>query len=231
MSDDGRAPERIPDDWRVALAPYLTPGQMEEAERLADVECDDGWPVYPPAGQRFEALRCTPLAEVQAVILGQDPYHEAGQAHGLAFSTEASKWPASLRNIICEWHMDTGLPCPEIGSLEAWARQGVLLLNTALTVRQGKANSHAGVWQPFTDAIVKAVSSNKPDPVAFLLWGAPAIKKSGAIHSRHVVLRSSHPSPLSADRRCGAAPAFVGSQPFTTASRLLPRPIDWSLGA
>jgi len=227
-----RAPERIPEDWRAAISRHLTPGQLDEPERLANVESDDGRPVYPPVGQRFEALRCTPLAEVKAVILGQDPYHEAGQAHGLAFSTMASRWPPSLRNIICEWHIDTGLPCPENGSLERWARHGVLLLNTTLSVRDGKANDHASRWRGFTKAIIDAVSA-KPQAVAFLLWGAPAIKYERDIGGHHVVLPSSHPSPLSADRRCGDAPAFIGSRPFTRANRELKRlempPIDWSL--
>jgi uracil-DNA glycosylase len=228
-----RASEQIPQDWRAAISRYLTPGQLAEAESHANVETDDGRPVYPPVGQRFEAMRCTPLAEVKAVILGQDPYHEAGQAHGLAFSTMASKWPPSLRNIICEWHLDTGLPCPENGSLERWARHGVLLLNTALTVRDGKANDHASRWPGFTKAIIQTVSA-KPEAIAFLLWGAPAIKCGRDIAAHHLILPSSHPSPLSADRPCADAPAFIGSRPFTGANRQLAelgmQPIDWSLG-
>jgi uracil-DNA glycosylase len=220
--------ERLPEDWRAAIATYLSPDEIEKAERLAKVEFDDGRAVYPPVGRRFEALRCTPLEQVRAVILGQDPYHKADHAHGLAFSTRAAKWPPSLRNIICEWHVDTGLPCPPVGSLEAWARHGVLLLNTALSVRNGVANSHGKPWQPLTTAIIDAVNSI-PEPIAFLLWGAPAIKKGERIDRRHVVVRSSHPSPLSADRPCGSEKAFIGSRPFTTVNRDLTKPIDWSL--
>ena len=227
-----RASEQIPQDWRESIAGCLTPGEIEEAEHLASVEFDDGHPVYPPVGQRFEALRCTPLVEVKAVILGQDPYHEADQAHGLAFSTTVSKWPPSLRNIICEWHLDTGLPCPGNGSLQRWARHGVLLLNTALSVRDGKANNHAKRWDGFTKAIIHAVSA-QPQAVAFLLWGAPAIKCGRDIAAHHLILPSSHPSPLSADRPCADAPAFIGSRPFSRANQQLVQlgvpAIDWLL--
>ncbi len=233
MNAVDRASELIPADWRAAIASYLTPNEIEEAERRANVTSEGGRPVYPAVGQRFEALRATCLAEVRAVILGQDPYHEAGQAHGLAFSTRAPTWPPSLRNIVCEWHLDTGLDCPETGSLEPWARHGVLLLNTALTVGDGKANGHASRWLRFTRAIID-VASAKSESVAFLLWGAPAIKNARGIPRHHVVLPSSHPSPLSADLSCGNAPAFIGSRPFTGANRQLRElrmpPIDWSLG-
>jgi uracil-DNA glycosylase len=224
--------ERIPDEWREAIGDRLSPEQLDKVERLANVEFDEGKPVYPPVGSRFAALRLTSPDAVRVVILGQDPYHEHDQAHGLAFSTLASKWPPSLRNIIWEWHADTGMPCPSSGSLQPWASRGVLLLNTALTVRYGIANSHRRWWQPFTSAIIEAVNSRE-GPVAFLLWGASAIKKRELVVARHVVVPSSHPSPLSADRPCGEAPAFIGSRPFSRANVELAKrgavPIDWRL--
>jgi uracil-DNA glycosylase len=197
---------------------------------LLDDEADKGFKVYPPAGQVFEALRLTPYASVRAVILGQDPYHGTGQAHGLAFSTLAPKVPPSLRNIFREWHDDCGCEIPSSGSLQAWANHGVLLLNTALTVREGAANRHAKVWGPFARAFVDAVAG-KPERVAFLLWGGAAISAGVSIvRSRHLVIESSHPSPFSANRPCGKARPFVGSRPFTAANAGLVDAIDWSLG-
>ena len=224
--------ERIPDEWREAIGDRLNPEQLDEVERLANVEFDKGKRVYPPAGSRFAALRLTSPDAVRVVILGQDPYHENDQAHGLAFSTLDSKWPPSLRNIIWEWHADMGMACPSSGSLQLWAVRGALLLNAALTVRGGEASCHRQRWHLFTSAIIEAVNSRE-DPVAFLLWGAFAIKKARLVDSRHVVIASSHPSPLSADRPCGEAPAFIGSRPFSRANVELAkrgaRPIDWSL--
>jgi uracil-DNA glycosylase len=220
--------ESIPCDWQEALSDRLRSVDLDALDRFVAGERRQP-EVYPPVGKEFEALRLTPFASVRAVILGQDPYHEQGQAHGLAFSTLATKRPLSLQNILKEWHEDCGCEMPEDGSLEAWARHGVLLLNTALTVRGGRANSHARAWQPFTSAIVDAVAA-KPERVAFLLWGAAAIRKGRSIdRKRHVVIESSHPSPLSANRPCGDAPAFLGSRPFNSANKGLVQRIDWSL--
>jgi uracil-DNA glycosylase len=221
--------ESIPSHWLEALEVQHRPVDFVAVGRLVDRVTDEGLPVYPPVGNRYEALRRTPFACVRAVILGQDPYHRFGQAHGLAFSTLADKRPGSLRNILREWHDDCGFEIPDGNSLGVWARHGVLLLNTALTVRERAANSHGPQWQTFTDALIDTVAA-KPQRVAFLLWGAAAIEKGRSIDGkRHIVIESSHPSPLSANRTCGDAPAFLGSRPFSRANLGLVDPIDWSL--
>jgi uracil-DNA glycosylase len=223
--------ESIPDDWREAVRGRIGKADQSALDRLLEDEVDKGFKVYPPAGQVFEALRLTPFASVRAVILGQDPYHGPGQAHGLAFSTLAEKKPPSLRNILHEWHHDCGYEIPSSGSLEAWARHGVLLLNTALTVRGGNANSHAEVWEPVTGALIEAVA-DKPERIAFLLWGVQAMRAGGSItRSRHLVIESSHPSSFSASRPCGKAQPFLGSRPFSAVNAGLVEPIDWSLPA
>jgi uracil-DNA glycosylase len=226
--------ERIPADWQVALAPAIeAPSFRQLAEFVASERARTDTVVYPPESDVFNALRLTPPASVRAVILGQDPYHDEGQAHGLAFSVPTgTKPPPSLRNILAEWQADTGLGPAQNGSLEPWACHGVLLLNTVLTVRRKSANSHHGMgWEDFTDAIIRAVAS-RPDPIAFLLWGRAAQKKRPGIAERHVVIESSHPSGLSANR--GATP-FIGSKPFSRASRHLEAldgaAIDWRLTA
>src|SRR5690606_19947249 len=165
--------------------------------------------VYPPEPEVFAALHLTPLAQVKVVILGQDPYHGPGQAHGLCFSVRSGTvLPPSLRNIYRELHDDLGIDPPRSGDLTAWARQGVLLLNTTLTVRGGQAGSHQGKgWEMFTDQVIRTVSA-KPDVVVFVLWGAHARKKKALIdRTRHVVIESAHPSPLSAHN------GFFGSRP------------------
>jgi uracil-DNA glycosylase len=187
--------------------------------------------VYPPADDVFAALRLTPLAAVRAVIIGQDPYHGAGQAHGLAFSVPAGiARPPSLRNILAELGRDLKQPAADSGSLIPWAEHGVLLLNTVLTVRAGKPNSHAcRGWEQLTGAIVQAVNAT-PGPIVFLLWGARARRQGLSIdRRRHVVIEAAHPSPLSAHR------GFIGSAPFEKASDELARrgqpAINWDLGA
>ncbi len=184
--------------------------------------------VYPPEERTFFALTATPPERVRAVILGQDPYHDDGQAHGLAFSVRPGvKFPPSLRNIFRELNSDLGLPVPSSGSLEHWARQGVLLLNTVLTVRAHSAGSHQKHgWEEFTDAVIRTVNGFS-SPVVFVLWGAPAQKKLPLINiGRHTVLQSAHPSPLSAFR------GFFGSKPFSAINRALELtgepPIDFS---
>jgi uracil-DNA glycosylase len=183
--------------------------------------------VHPPDGEVFAALHLTPLSDVRAVILGQDPYHGVGQAHGLAFSVRPGvRVPPSLRNIYAERESDLGLAPPGHGCLERWARNGVLLLNTTLTVRDGRAASHQGHgWETFTDRVIRVVS-DAPGHVVFILWGAAARKKAALVdRSRHTIIQSAHPSPLS------ASGGFFGSRPFSRTNAALEAagrgPIDW----
>ncbi len=186
-------------------------------------------PVYPPHDDVFAALHLTSHADTRVMILGQDPYHGPGQAHGLAFSVRPGvRVPPSLVNIHRELEHDVGVRTPGHGNLEAWARDGVLLLNTTLTVRGGQAASHQGKgWERFTDRVIAVVDA-KPEHVVFILWGGHARKKKSLIdQSRHTVVESPHPSPLSAHN------GFFGSRPFSRANDALrehgQRPIDWSL--
>jgi uracil-DNA glycosylase len=185
--------------------------------------------VFPPPDQVFAALHLTPYESTRVVILGQDPYHGAGQAHGLCFSvSEGVQLPPSLINIYKELNADLGIETPGHGNLTAWARQGVLLLNTSLTVRSGAAASHQGKgWETFTDEVLRVVGA-KPHPVVFILWGAHARKKKSLIDtSRHTVIESAHPSPLSAYN------GFFGSKPFSRTNDALVAAgltaIDWRL--
>lgn len=187
--------------------------------------------VYPAPDEVFAALHLTSYAETKVLILGQDPYHGAGQAHGLCFSVRrGTAVPPSLANIYRELHDDLGIEPPAHGNLEHWARQGVLLLNATLTVRAGQAASHHGKgWEQFTDEVIRAVSA-KPERVVFVLWGASARRKRTLVDTaRHVVIESAHPSPLSAHN------GFFGSRPFSRANAALVAagrtPIDWSLPA
>lgn len=222
------SPLDIPAGWREALRDELA---QPAAAALADFVATEraAHTIYPPAGEEFTALALTPLAEVRAVILGQDPYHGPGQAHGLAFSVrQGVPIPPSLKNIYKELRADLGLAPPDHGHLAEWARHGVLLLNTVLTVRAGAANSHKGRgWERLTDAIIRAVSA-RPTPAVFLLWGAPAQKKAALVdEGRHAILRAAHPSPLSAHN------GFFGSRPFSQANAALAErgqpPVDWRL--
>jgi uracil-DNA glycosylase len=166
--------------------------------------------VYPPEPDTYAALRLTPLPTVRAVILGQDPYHGPGQAHGLAFSVpHGTPIPPSLRNVFAELRDDLDVPTPRHGNLAHWAAQGVLLLNTTLTVRAGAAASHQGRgWETFTDAVIRLVAERR-EPTAFVLWGAAARRKKSLIAPHHLVVESAHPSPLSASN------GFFGSRPFS----------------
>lgn len=186
-------------------------------------------PVYPAPDEVFAALHLTPYETVKVLILGQDPYHGAGQAHGLCFSVRKGvRPPPSLENIFTELRDDLGIDPPGHGCLDAWARQGVLLLNATLTVRARAAASHQGKgWERFTDAVIEAVNA-KPERVVFILWGASARKKRALVDtSRHVVIESAHPSPLSARN------GFFGSRPFSRANAALVEagrnPVDWHL--
>ncbi len=186
--------------------------------------------VFPPAQDVFRVFRLTDPETVRVVILGQDPYYRRGQAEGLAFSVPLGvKSPPSLKNIFKELHSDLGLEIPEQGSLEVWARQGVLLLNTVLTVREGKPGSHRGCgWEEFTDFVIKKISALSNSTV-FFLWGGDAHKKERLIDSeRNLVLKAAHPSPLSAHR------GFLGCRHFSKANEFLiyrgRKPVNWGLG-
>jgi uracil-DNA glycosylase len=222
----------LPADWAEALRGALGPDELAALGRFV-AEADAWGTVYPPPGERLRALALTPPAAVKVVILGQDPYHGPGQAHGLCFSVrEGVRPPPSLVNIFKELAADLGLARPQGGCLEGWARQGVLLLNSVLTVEAGKAGSHAKRgWERVTDAVVRVVAA-KPEPVVFLLWGAYAQAKTGFVESveqggRHLVLRAPHPSPLSAHN------GWFGSGHFGKANAFLEAAgrgaIDWRL--
>ena len=224
--------EAIPPSWQAALEPVLQSAESRKLGGWLRAEEDAGKTVYPPRGQRLNALALTPLDQVRVVILGQDPYHGPGQAHGLAFSVQDGvKVPPSLVNIYKELESDLGIPRRDHGNLSGWARQGVLLLNNTLTVEAGQAGSHAGRgWDAITDAAVAAVVE-RGDPAVFILWGSHAKKKAGRVRGlgtaeHHLVLTSPHPSPLSAHS------GFFGSKPFSQANAFLERhgiaPIDWS---
>ena len=185
--------------------------------------------VYPPYEEIFNAFKLTPIENVKVVILGQDPYHEEGQAHGLAFSTpDGRPIPRSLKNIFKEINAEYGYPIPESGCLESWAKQGVFLLNTVLTVEDGNANSHSKCgWQTFTDNVIR-ILNNQEQKIVFLLWGKQAEKKKELItNPNHMVLITSHPSPFSARR------GFLGCNHFKLANEYLARnnidEIDWKL--
>ena len=185
--------------------------------------------IFPPADDIFNAFHLTPLHEAKVVILGQDPYHGEGQAHGLCFSVRPGvDIPPSLVNIYQELHDDLGCTIPNHGCLTKWAKQGVLLLNTVLTVRAHQANSHKGIgWEEFTDAAIRKL--NEQDrPIVFMLWGRPAQAKKSMLHNpKHLILEAPHPSPLSAYR------GFFGSRPFSQANRFLEaqgvEPVDWQI--
>lgn len=221
----------VPDSWLPALGPVLEEHEARKLGGFLSKQERAGKRVFPPRGQRLAALEMTPLDQVRVVILGQDPYHGAGQAHGLAFSVpEGVKVPPSLANIYKELASDLGLTPPRHGNLESWARQGVLLLNNALTVEEGRAGSHQMLgWEAITDAVVAAVAA-RTEPVVFLLWGSHARKKAARVpgldQGRHLVLTAPHPSPLSAHS------GFFGCRHFSKANAFLEAngrgAIDWS---
>jgi uracil-DNA glycosylase len=218
----------IPESWQVAVGdegrkPYFVQLQQFLANERRQHQ------TFPPADCVFTALELTPFEQVRVVILGQDPYHDVGQAHGLAFSVlPGVKLPGSLRNIFKELADDVGCTTPAHGCLTAWAKQGVLLLNTVLTVRAHEANSHRGKgWETFTGAVIAALS-NRTDSMIFVLWGKPAQAKKKLIDtSTHIVLQSPHPSPLSAHN------GFFGSKPFSKINQTLQSwgqpAIDWRI--
>ncbi|WP_088309196.1 uracil-DNA glycosylase [Novosphingobium sp. B 225] len=223
--------DAVPASWRKALDPVLATPESRQLGGFLKAEEAAGKAIYPPLGSRLAALDLTPLDAVKVVILGQDPYHGPGQAHGLSFSVQPGvKVPPSLVNIYKELESDLGLPRPGHGNLTNWARQGVLLLNNALTVEDGKPASHQGKgWEAVTDAVVAAVAA-KAEPCVFLLWGSHARKKAKDVPglgpgSHHLVLTAPHPSPLSAHT------GWFGSRPFSQANAFLEAKgrgaVDW----
>ena len=218
----------ISNDWLEPLKPEFS---KEYYKKLYFMVMDEykHHLVFPPADDVFNAYALTPLKDVKVVILGQDPYHNNGQAHGLCFSVRPEvDIPPSLVNIYKELHDDLGCYIPNNGYLVKWAKQGVLMLNTVLTVRAHQANSHRGHgWEKFTDAIIKAVNE-KEEPVVFLLWGRPAqMKEKMVTNPKHLVLKAPHPSPLSAYR------GFFGCKHFSQTNDFLEKngikPIDWQI--
>jgi uracil-DNA glycosylase len=222
-------PEGFPESWEPLLKPALESSSFQKLQQFLAVERQTQT-VFPKPEEVYTALRLTPPDAVRVVILGQDPYPTPGHAHGLAFSVhpDVRPIPASLRNIFKELHSDLDIAPSPHGDLRHWARQGVLLLNTVLTVRSGSAASHAKQgWEAFTDAVIQSLSSER-NQIIFLLWGRPAQKKSPMIDStRHRILQSAHPSPLS------ASTGFFGSKPFSKINQQLHEwgiaTIDWAL--
>lgn len=216
--------------WEEVLGPVKRADFFQQLMARIDAERAAGKAIYPPASEVFNAFTLTPLDNVKVVILGQDPYHGPGQAHGLCFSVQSGvKTPPSLVNIYKELAQDIeGFHIPEHGNLTAWAEQGVLLLNTVLTVEQGKAHSHAKWgWETFTDAVIKSVNDTQHG-VVFLLWGSHAQKKGQNIDTqKHYVLNAPHPSPLSAHR------GFLGCRHFSQTNTLLSQqgktPVNWQV--
>jgi uracil-DNA glycosylase len=222
---------KIGESWKAPLAAEFSDPYMADLKRFLLEQKQEGRRIFPKGAEYFRALDLTPLDEVRVVILGQDPYHGEGQAHGLCFSVQPGvRIPPSLVNIYKEMQEDLGIAPARHGFLEHWAKQGVLLLNSVLTVEMGRAASHQGRgWERFTDAVIRAVNEQEK-PVVFILWGSYAQKKAAFVdRSRHLVLRSPHPSPLSAHN------GFFGSRPFSKANAFLVehgrKPIDWRLPA
>lgn len=222
----------FPPDWQAAVGAEFSKPYMQELDAFLQAEEAAGKLILPAAGKRFNALQSTPLEQVKVVILGQDPYPTPGHAHGLSFSVqpEVSPLPRSLLNINKELADDLGIDNNHTGCLQAWAEQGVLLLNTVLTVEAGNAGSHQKRgWETFTDVVIQTISQQS-QPVVFILWGNHAQKKAALIDSeRHHMITSAHPSPLSARR------GFFGSKPFSRTNAFLQangrEPVDWRLPA
>lgn len=212
---------QIPEAWQTAISGVYDLAKLNAIEAFLRGEVAAGKRIFPPEERRFAALELVAPTQVKVVILGQDPYHGEGQAHGLAFSVPEglAKLPPSLRNIFRELTSDLGCPPPTAGSLEKWAGEGVLLLNTVLSVEEGRAFSHRGRgWEEFTDAVIQVLARTADRPIVFMLWGAPAIGKKRLIPTGNenvCVIESAHPSPLSAYR------GFFGSRPFSRANAFL----------
>ncbi|MCI8824902.1 MAG: uracil-DNA glycosylase [Lachnospiraceae bacterium] len=218
----------ITNDWLPALQEEFKKPYYAELYKKVQEEYKETQ-IFPPADDIFNAFHFTPLSEVKVVIIGQDPYHNVGQAHGLCFSVKPDvDIPPSLVNIYKELKEDLGCYIPDNGYLEKWAKQGVLMLNSVLTVRAHQANSHQGMgWEKFTDAVIRAV--NEQDrPIVYMLWGRPAQNKAKSVNNpKHLLLKAPHPSPLSAHR------GFFGCKHFSQANEYLKKnglePIDWQI--
>lgn len=222
---------KLDPSWLGPLRQEFDAPYMVELREFLVAEREAGKRIFPKGGEWFHALDATPLGQVRAVIIGQDPYHGEGQAHGLCFSVrEGVPPPPSLVNIYKEMKSDLGIEPPRHGHLESWAKQGVLLLNAVLTVEAGRAASHQGKgWEKFTDAVIAQVNA-LPRPVVFILWGSYAQKKAAFVDAaKHCVIKSAHPSPLSAHN------GFFGSHPFSRANAFLEsrgeKPIDWRIAS
>jgi uracil-DNA glycosylase len=219
---------QLEDSWSPFLGEEFAKPYMQELLEFLKKQKKAGKIIYPEEANIFEAFALTPLNKVKVVILGQDPYHGEGQAHGLSFSVKKGiKTPPSLVNIYKELKDDLGIEIPQHGSLESWARQGVLLLNTVLTVEQGEAGSHHKKgWERFTDKVIEVLNQEK-EHLVFILWGSPAQKKAAHVDTKkHLILKSVHPSPLSVYR------GFSGSKPFSKSNEYLKehhlKEINWS---
>ena len=220
---------KLEPSWKAVLEPVFATPQMQQLKAFLQAEKAAGKRIHPRGGLIFNAMNSTPFDQVKVVILGQDPYHGPGQAHGLSFSVpQGIAPPPSLVNIFKEIEQDLGIPAPRHGNLQSWAEQGVLLLNSVLTVEQHKAASHRGRgWEQFTDEIISNLNQKRQN-IVFLLWGSYAKKKGQFIdRQRHLVLTSPHPSPLSAHR------GFFGNRHFSQANAYLQQqglePISWTL--
>ncbi|MEI8247189.1 MAG: uracil-DNA glycosylase [Lentisphaerota bacterium] len=228
VNSSGDITAALPEDWKTLLQGEFSSDYFIALQEFMAHEMKN-YQVFPPKEKIFAAFGLTPYAKVKVLLLGQDPYHDDGQAHGLCFSVMPGvKLPPSLRNMFKELDADLKISCSDNGCLEHWAKQGVLLLNTVLTVRAHEAASHQGRgWEQFTDAVIRAVN-NRAEPVVFVLWGGHAQKKAALIDSsRHVVISGAHPSPLSAYR------GFFGSRPFSKINQALIQsgyaPVDWKI--
>jgi len=220
---------KIDANWKEVLQDEFSKSYFQEIVAFLKIEKVQGKIIYPPGSLIFNAFNTTPFDKVKVVLLGQDPYHGPGQAHGLCFSVQNGiALPPSLINIYKELHDDVGIPIPKTGDLTHWAEQGVFLLNASLTVRTGDPMSHSKIgWSTFTDAVIKIISAQKRN-VVFLLWGRFAQDKQSLIdETKHHVLKAAHPSPFSADK------GFFGCRHFSKTNNFLVRdgldPIDWSL--
>ena len=228
MNSEFKRTIKLEKSWLKELGLEFELSYMQELKLFLQSEKKRGKKIFPKGEDMFKALNLTPLDKVKVVILGQDPYHGAGQAHGLCFSVpEGVKIPPSLQNIFKELQSDLGLLIPSSGCLESWAEQGVLLLNSILSVEKGLANSHSSKgWELFTDSVISMVNEKKS--IVFMLWGGYAAQKGKSIDStRHLVLKSVHPSPLSAHR------GFFGNRHFSKCNQFLESkgisPIDWKV--
>ncbi|MHC3123479.1 uracil-DNA glycosylase [Acinetobacter sp. GN11] len=223
---------QLEESWKISLAPFLLSPQMDNLRDFLFQEKQAQKIIYPPSKQIFSALNTTPLADVKVVILGQDPYHGPNQANGLSFSVQKGiALPPSLRNIFHELHTDLGIPAPRHGDLTKWANQGVLLLNSVLTVEAGQPTSHQKQgWEAFTDEVIDVLNEQR-EHIVFILWGAYAQRKGQRINrDKHLVLTAAHPSPLAANRG-----GFFGCKVFSKTNQYLKQhgiePIDWQLDA